>query len=167
MTEAPQNPYPGEPGYAGYAGDPGGLAGPSGPGFPGGPGYPGYPGYSGYPTAGPYQQGGPYPPPYGYGYGYPAPPGTNTMAILALAFAFIFAPVAIVLGVLARKQIRRTGEQGMGLATAGLVCGIVFTALTMIWLIAIITIFATVAHHVNDQNGAGSALFAARAYLGL
>ena len=51
------------------------------------------------------------------------------MAVLALVFAFVFAPVAIVLGVMARKETARTGEQGHGLATAGMWLGIAFTAL--------------------------------------
>jgi hypothetical protein len=156
MTEVPQNPYPGEPGYAGYAGD------------SGGPGYPGAPGYPGYPAAGPYQQGGPYPPPYGYG--YPSKPGTNTMAILALVFAFVCAPAAIVLGILAHNQIRRSGEQGQGLATAGLVLGIVFTAISAIVIIAMFFILDTAVNHLPQQNGNGAAvlaLHAARAYFGL
>ena len=64
---------------------------------------------------------------------------TNTMAILALVFAFIFAPAAIVLGHVAKKQIRQTGEQGEGLATAGLWLGYIFTGLYVafcaLWLI--------------------------------
>jgi Domain of unknown function (DUF4190) len=150
MTDAQQEPY----GPGPYPGGP----------YPGGP-YPtgAYPAGAGQPGYGPYP-----PPPYGRpGYGYPAQPGTNTMAILALVFAFIFAPVAIVLGVLARKQIRRTGEQGMGLATAGMVCGIVFTVLTAVWFIALITFFAVVSHHLNDQNSTSTVVYAARAYFGL
>ncbi|WP_435821590.1 DUF4190 domain-containing protein [Micromonospora musae] len=53
--------------------------------------------------------------------------GTNVMAILSLIFAFVFAPVGIVLGHVAKKQIRQTGEQGDGLATAGLVLSYIFT----------------------------------------
>ncbi|HEU4346460.1 MAG TPA: DUF4190 domain-containing protein [Actinoplanes sp.] len=51
------------------------------------------------------------------------------MAILALVFAFVFSPIAIVFGHVAKKQIRRTGEQGEGLATAGLWLGYIFTGL--------------------------------------
>jgi len=66
----------------------------------------------------------------GYGApGYAPVTSTNTMAILALVFAFIFAPAAIVLGHVAKKQIRQTGEQGEGLATAGLWLGYIFTSL--------------------------------------
>ena len=51
------------------------------------------------------------------------------MAILALVFAFIFAPAAIIMGHVAKKQIRQSGEQGEGLATAGLWLGYIFTGL--------------------------------------
>jgi hypothetical protein len=64
---------------------------------------------------------------------------TNTMAILALVFAFVFAPAAIIMGHVAKKQIRRTGEQGEGLATAGLWLGYIFTGLSLafcaLWLV--------------------------------
>lgn len=54
---------------------------------------------------------------------------TNQLAIAALVcgigqFAFPLAFIAaIILGHKARRQIRRTGEDGYGLATAGLVLG--------------------------------------------
>jgi DUF1707 SHOCT-like domain/Domain of unknown function (DUF4190) len=58
------------------------------------------------------------------------PARTNGLAIASLACGlaqFAFGPLAtipaIVLGHLARSQIRRTGEQGAGLALAGLVLG--------------------------------------------
>jgi hypothetical protein len=54
------------------------------------------------------------------------------LAILALVFAFVFAPLAIVFGHMGKKQIRQTGEQGDGLATAGLVLGYVFTAIAVL-----------------------------------
>ena len=59
-------------------------------------------------------------------YGPPASRGTNTMAVLALVFAFVFSPLGIVFGIIGRRQVARTGESGRGLATAGLVLGIVF-----------------------------------------
>jgi hypothetical protein len=102
------------------------------------------PGYGQQPSSGqPYGQPG-----YGQpGYGqqpYPYAPvqSTNTMAILALVFAFIFSPAAIILGHVAKKQIRRTGEQGEGLATAGLWLGYIFTGLYVafcaLWLIVVV-----------------------------
>lgn len=53
--------------------------------------------------------------------------GTNTMAVLALVFAFLIAPLGIVFGAIGRSQTRRSGQHGRGLATAGMVLGIVFT----------------------------------------
>jgi peptidyl-prolyl cis-trans isomerase B (cyclophilin B) len=48
---------------------------------------------------------------------------TNPLAIASLVSAFLLPIAAIVLGHLALGQIRRTGEQGRGLAIAGLVLG--------------------------------------------
>ena len=84
--------------------------------------------------------------------GYPGPPPapdpsaalrTNTMAILALVFAFVFAPLAIVFGVVGRRQIDRTGEQGRGLATAGLVLGLVFTALSVLYVVLVVAVLTS------------------------
>jgi hypothetical protein len=100
--------------------------------------YPQQPGYPQPPAAG---APGAYP---GYQPQYPPPaPGTNTMAILALVLAFVFAPVGIVLGIMARNQIARTGEGGAGLAKAGLILGSVFTGLWVIWMIFIIVVIAS------------------------
>ncbi|WP_229402756.1 DUF4190 domain-containing protein [Micromonospora okii] len=81
---------------------------------------------------GKYQQYGPPPPGYG-GYGPPGPArGTNVLAVLSLVFAFVFSPAGIVLGYVAKQQIRRTGEEGEQLATWGLILGYVFTALGLL-----------------------------------
>ncbi|GID25172.1 DUF4190 domain-containing protein [Paractinoplanes brasiliensis] len=79
----------------------------------------------------PYKGGQAYGQPPGYGQPYAGPmvTSTNTMAILALVFAFVFSPAAIIMGHVAKKQIRQTGEQGEGLATAGLWLGYIFTGL--------------------------------------
>jgi hypothetical protein len=53
------------------------------------------------------------------------------MAIAALILAFVFYPVGIVLGHVARGQIKRTGEGGRGLATAALVIGYLQVAVTV------------------------------------
>jgi hypothetical protein len=57
----------------------------------------------------------------------------NIMAILALVFAFVFSPVAIVLGHVALRQIRSSGEQGETLARVGLILGYVFTGLYVLF----------------------------------
>ncbi|HEY2226006.1 DUF4190 domain-containing protein [Actinomycetospora sp.] len=58
----------------------------------------------------------------------PAPQAPlNTLSWLSVVMAFIVSPVAIVLGIIARTQITRTGERGRGLATLGVVLGAVFS----------------------------------------
>jgi hypothetical protein len=69
--------------------------------------------------------------------------GTNVMAILALVFAFIFAPLGIVFGSVAKKQIARTGEQGEGLAKAGFWLGLVFTVLGLLWFVLVFIVAAS------------------------
>lgn len=82
--------------------------------------------------------------PAGYGQpdAYPPPRRpTNTLAVLAIVLAFVCAPAGLVLGIVARRQIRRTGEEGAGLALAGIVVGSLWTALLVallgIWLVAV------------------------------
>jgi len=66
---------------------------------------------------------------------------TNSLAIAALVCGivqFAFPPAfiaAIILGHKARHQIRRTGEAGYGLATAGLVLGYFMIAATALGLL--------------------------------
>jgi hypothetical protein len=56
---------------------------------------------------------------------------TNTMAILALIFGALGGYLAIVFGYIARSQIKRTGEGGGGLATAGLILGYLWLVVTI------------------------------------
>ena len=123
-----------------YRGDP-----PASPPPP--PGYPAAPGYGPSPAYG--QQ--PYAPPPGYGPppGYPAyGRPTNTMAILALVMAFVFAPAGLILGIVARKQIRQTGEDGDGLALAGIIVGGIVTA-----LFVLVIVFWIIAFAALNENG--------------
>ena len=81
-----------------------------------------------------------YGPPPGYGpppqYGYGPPPGygpgwkrpTNGLAIASVVTLVLFPPLSLVLGLVARKQIRQTGEDGDGLALAGVIVGAVSVA---------------------------------------
>jgi hypothetical protein len=74
-----------------------------------------------------------------YGYGYPPPPRTNGKAmwsmiagIVSIFFCYLgllIGPVAIVLAVQGKKDIKRSNgaETGDGMATAGLITGIVGT----------------------------------------
>lgn len=61
----------------------------------------------------------------------------TSTAIVALIAVFVFAPAAVVLGHIAKSQIRRTGEHGSGLATIALVLGYVITALSL-WALLVI-----------------------------
>lgn len=110
------------------------------------------------PNRGSYYPGGPYPPAYGpgqtsaygaqpYGYGYTGTHmrSTNGLAVAALVVGVIgfvvFAfsgPVALGLGIAALVQIRRTGDDGKGLAVAGVVLG----ALQTVFLLVVGALFA-------------------------
>jgi Domain of unknown function (DUF4190) len=63
-------------------------------------------------------------------------PGMNGLAIMALVSVFIFGPLAVLLGHMARHQIRRSGESGAGIALGALIIGyvetIAFVALVLI-----------------------------------
>jgi len=57
---------------------------------------------------------------------------TNTMAIIALVasltgffYMSMFSIVGFILGVIAMKQIERTGEKGKGLAEASVILGVI------------------------------------------
>ena len=82
-----------------------------------------------------------------------APKRTNPLAIASLAcgvgqlVAWPLSTVpAIVLGHVARKQIRRTGEDGSGMALAGLVLGWVGVGAIFIALALVSLIFVAFAH---------------------
>jgi len=68
--------------------------------------------------------------------------GTNTMAILAFVMAFVFTFLAVPLGHIARAQIRRTGEQGAGLALAALIIGYIWLAVVIVGAIVLIALAA-------------------------
>jgi hypothetical protein len=101
------------------------------------------PGYGPPPPAGPY-----YPPPDylggGWGHGQPVPQtGTNGLAIASLITAFfgflccIASVVAIVLGTIALDQIKRTRQEGFGMAVAGIVLGVAGLVVALIiWIFA-------------------------------
>jgi uncharacterized membrane protein len=81
-----------------------------------------------------------------------APARTNPLAIASLAcgigqpFTAMLSTIpAIVLGHMARREIRRTGENGTGLATAGLVLGWTGFAVLVLVCLFIVVIVAAVA----------------------
>jgi len=85
------------------------------------------------PSHGGYPPSGGYPPPAGGGYGapsYPPPPaqGTNGFAIAALIFGIIGgALLGFIFGFIALSQTKRTGQNGRGMAIAGIVLSALWT----------------------------------------
>jgi hypothetical protein len=91
----------------------------------------------------PYQQGSPSYPTSMYVYG----PRTNSSAVASLVFgimSWFLCPLlggvlAVIFGHVARGQIRRTGEGGGGMATAGLVLGyihlVAVALITVFWIV--------------------------------
>jgi len=53
----------------------------------------------------------------------PTGPKTNTLAIVSLVLAFFISLGAVICGHIALSQIKKTGENGRGLAIAGLILG--------------------------------------------
>ncbi|WGW12851.1 DUF4190 domain-containing protein [Saxibacter everestensis] len=66
----------------------------------------------------------------GYGYQNTAP--TNTLAIITIIAAFVMPIAGIICGHISMRQIAQTGEQGNGLAKAGLILSYVFTGLAVL-----------------------------------
>lgn len=131
MTQDPPQSWPDGPGHREQfsidplTGEP--IEAPPPPPVEGGPSPEPYPTPPAYPA---------YPPPYGY---YPPPPGypppgwavprpTNGLAIASMILGILWiywigSILALVFGLVARSQIRRTGEGGDGMAVAGIVLG--------------------------------------------
>src|SRR3954452_18477994 len=104
------------------------------------------------PPYGPYPpHPGPYAGHYGYpGYpGYPPPRSTNSLAIVSLVCAFLFAPLGIVFGHMSLSQIKKTGEEGRGLAIAGLVIGYLISALTVLVVVLSVLFLVMVARDLE------------------
>lgn len=108
------------------------------------------PPYGGHPP----QYGAYPPPPYG-GYpptyaGYPQPQPTNTLAIASLVCAFVFAPLGIIFGHISLSQIKKSGEEGRGLALAGLIISYLFTAFMIVVLVWVVVFFIAVATSLEN-----------------
>ena len=112
---------------------------------------------SGYPQLPPpvYPQDGGYPPPYpGYlpydPYGQGRPLGTNGKAIASLVAALaglVFCGLpsiaGLILGIIAMRECKRTGQDGYGLALAGTIVGALVTALVVLYFVFVIGIAAS------------------------
>ena len=95
----------------------------------------------------------PPPPPGGYGYpppapspygGYPQSTGTNGLAIASLVcslFGWICGVgtiLGLVLGLIALSQIKKTGQEGRGMALAGVIISSILLAGGVLWFIFLI-----------------------------
>lgn len=67
---------------------------------------------------------------------------TNTLAILALIFGLLGGWLGIVFGHIALSQIKRTGEQGRGMAIAGLVLGYISASVVVVYLIMLFAVLS-------------------------
>lgn len=92
---------------------------------------------------------GVYPPPYGYP--PPARP-TNALAVASLVCAFLVAPLGVVFGHISLFQIKRSGEDGRGLAIAGLVIGYLLTVLGTLVLIFTFVVTRAVVQDIREHN---------------
>jgi len=64
-----------------------------------------------------------------------SPQKTNGMAIGALVSSFFVSVLGIILGFVALSQIKKTGENGRGLALAGIIIGFVAVGVTVLIII--------------------------------
>lgn len=75
----------------------------------------------------------------------PAAAKTNTLAIVSLVLAFFISLGAVICGHIALSQIKKTGENGRGLAIAGLVLGYLGLVVGLIGTIIWISLFTLAA----------------------
>ncbi len=85
---------------------------------------------------------------------YGVPRRTNGLAVASLAcgvgqvfFWFLAAIPAVVLGHMARRQIRQTGEDGAGMALAGLILGWIGIVATVLFVAVIVAAVAVTSTH--------------------
>ena len=70
---------------------------------------------------------------------------TNTMAIVGFILSFLISIAGLICCIIARKQCNETGEQGMGLATAGMIISIVSIVLSFIFILIYVIVIAAAA----------------------
>lgn len=70
----------------------------------------------------------------------PQTPKTNAFSIVAIIGGFVLPIVGVIFGILSLNQIKKTGEQGKGLALTGIIAGGFFTLCQLIYLFFIFSI---------------------------
>ncbi len=96
------------------------------------------------------QPGSPYP------YAYAPEPRTNVLAIISLVSAFFVSLAAVITGHIALAQIKRTGENGRGLALAGLIIGYVGIGAGVLFFIIWLGLFVSLMGHSMSTSGISS-----------
>lgn len=61
---------------------------------------------------------------------------------------FLFPPISLVLGLMARRQIRETGEDGDGMALAGVIVG----AISVVTLVALLLFMVVALLGLSSYN---------------
>ena len=79
---------------------------------------------------------------------------TNSLAIWGLVLAFFFPIIGLILSIVAKSQIKKTGEGGSGLATGGIIVSIVLIIFQI--LAVIFWIFVISAAVVQENNNSSS-----------
>jgi hypothetical protein len=77
---------------------------------------------------------------------------TNTMAIVALVLTFVFPPIGLIIGIIALNQIKKTHEEGKGLALAAIVLSSLWVALIALAII-MLGIFGVAANRAAKNAG--------------
>lgn len=106
-----------------------------------------------------------YPGPYAWGTGAPLPQGMSTAAmvlgIVSLVLvmtlwgsfvAILTAPVALGLGIAARRKTDRGEQGGRSYATAGMVMGIIGTVISALLIVLLVLLITVWADEINDGD---------------
>jgi peptidyl-prolyl cis-trans isomerase B (cyclophilin B) len=80
---------------------------------------------------------------------------TNGIAIAALISSFFVSVLGIILGFVALNQIKTSGEQGRGLALAGIIIGFVAVGITILIIILNVVLFSALSTAVVVDTNMG------------
>lgn len=82
----------------------------------------------------------------------PMAPKTNTMAIVGLILAFVFNIAGLIISIIARNQIKQTGEGGAGLALAGIIISAVSIVLSIAYFIFVFAVLVPAAGDLKNYG---------------
>lgn len=92
----------------------------------------------------------------GYGGHPPGKRPTNSLAIVSLVCAFLFAPLGIVFGHMSLSQIKKSGEEGRGLAMAGLIVSYLMLVATIVVVVVGLVALVLLAESFDRYNARSS-----------